>query len=145
MVGGWGGSLGLFHGDPGPSETQDAIGRVLTYKLGPAEAALSPVKVVELRVPDIADTDASEDTIRHGATLYLERCSWCHGYGAVGNGSFPDLRYSTSATHSIWNAILLKGAYLPRGMPSFGGVLSQEDAQAIRAYIIREGRAISSE
>jgi len=145
VVGGWGGSLGLFHGDPGPSETQEAIGRVLTYKLGPAEAALPPVEVVELRVPDIADTDASEDTIRHGAALYLERCSWCHGYNAVGNGSFPDLRYSASATHSIWNAILLEGAYLPRGMPSFGGVLSEEDAQAIRAYIIREGRAIDSE
>lgn len=144
VVGGWGGSLGLFHGDPGPSETQKAIGRVLTYKLGPASATLPLVQVVEMRVPDIADTDASPDTIRHGAILYLERCSWCHGYNAVGTGSFPDLRYTAAATHSIWNQIVVEGAYLAKGMPTFAGVLTEEDAQAIRAYIIREGRAIEA-
>ena len=142
---GAGGSLGLFHGDPGPSETQEAIGRVLTYKLGPAEATLPPVEVVVRRVPDIADTGASEDTIRHGEVLYLDRCSWCHGFDAVGNGSFPDLRYAAASTHAAWNAILLEGAYLSRGMPTFAGVLTEEDAQAIRAYIVREARAIESE
>ena len=75
-----------------------------------------------------------------GRILFLERCSWCHGYSAIGNGSFPDLRYSSAATHEIWNSILLEGAYLSKGMPTFAGVLSEEDAQAIRAYVIRQGR-----
>lgn len=145
VVGGWGGSLGTFHGDPGPSETQQAVGRVLTYKLGPAEAILPSVEVIQRRVPDIADTDASQDTIRHGAALYLERCSWCHGYNTIGNGSFPDLRYASLEVHNAWNAILLGGAYLSRGMPAFEGVLTEEDAEAIRAYIVRQAQAIESE
>lgn len=145
VVAGWGGSLGLFEGDPGPSDTQEAVGRILTYKLGEAAATLPPVKVVARRVPDIADTNASPDTIRQGEILYLERCSWCHGYGVVGSGSFPDLRYASPETHNAWNAILLEGAYLPRGMPSFAGVLSAEEAQAIRAYVVRQAQAIEAE
>jgi PQQ-dependent dehydrogenase (methanol/ethanol family) len=139
VVGGWGGSLGLFTGDPGPSPNQEAVGRVLTYKLGSEEQLPSP-KVVEYARPDIADTTASQDVIDHGGVLFLDRCSWCHGYEVVGNGSFPDLRYSSAATHSIWNSIVLDGAYFAKGMPSFKGVLSEEDAQAIRAYVIRQGR-----
>ena len=47
--------------------------------------------------------------------------------------------------HSAWNAILLGGAYLSRGMPAFEGVLTEEDAEAIRAYIVRQAQAIGSE
>ena len=139
VVGGWGGSLGLFSGDPGPSPDQEAIGRVLTYKLGSA-ATLPPPQVVEYKIPDIADTAASPDTLEHGRVLYLDRCSWCHGYDTVGNGSFPDLRYGSAATHSIWNSIVLDGAYFGKGMPAFADILTEEDAQAIRAYVIRQSR-----
>jgi quinohemoprotein ethanol dehydrogenase len=139
VLGGWGGSLGSFMGDPGPSPSQEAIGRVLTYKLGSSES-LPPPGVVEYVVPDIADTTASAEIIERGKVLYLDQCSWCHGYDVVGNGSFPDLRYSSAATHSIWNSIVLDGAYVPRGMPAFGDAYTEDDAQAIRAYVIRQGR-----
>lgn len=142
VLGGWGGSLGVFTGDPGPDPGLEAIGRVLTYKLGGART-LPPAKVVEYRIPDIADTTAPAETLEHGRVLFLDRCSWCHGSDAVGIGSFPDLRYSSAATHNIWNAIVLDGAYLGKGMPSFAGVLSEDDAQAIRAYVIRQGRSVS--
>jgi mono/diheme cytochrome c family protein len=68
--------------------------------------------------------------------VYLQRCSWCHGFEALGTGSYPDLRYANAATHSIWNAIVLDGAYIEKGMPAFGDYLDDEDAQAIRAYIL---------
>ena len=139
VLGGWGGSLGSFMGDPGPSPNQEAIGRVLTYKLGSSES-LPPPSVVEYVVPDIADTTAPAETIERGKVLYLDQCSWCHGFDVVGNGSFPDLRYSSAATHSIWNSIVLDGAYVPRGMPAFGDAYTEDDAQAIRAYVIRQGR-----
>ncbi len=138
VVGGWGGSLGLFTGDPGPDPEQQAIGRVLTYKLGGGKS-LPPASVIEPLVPDIADTTASPEVLERGRVLYLDRCSWCHGYDVIGNGSFPDLRYSSAATHGIWNEIVLKGVYLEKGMPVFGKILSEDDAQAIRAYVIRQG------
>jgi quinohemoprotein ethanol dehydrogenase len=139
VVGGWGGSLGSFEGDPGPDPNRQAIGRVLVYKLGATEVLPAP-SVVEYRLPDIAEPNASPAVLEQGRLLFFERCSWCHGYEAVGNGSFPDLRYAAPATHEIWNSILLEGAYLSKGMPNFAGVLSEEDAQAIRAYVIRQGR-----
>ena len=96
--------------------------------------------MIEYRLPDVAEPEVSEETLARGNLLFFERCSWCHGYGAVGNGSFPDLRFTSESNHSIWNSILLEGAYLSKGMPSFEGVLTEEDAQAIRAYVIRQGR-----
>ena len=55
------------------------------------------------------------------------------------------MRYASLEVHSAWNAILLGGAYLSRGMPAFEGVLTEEDAEAIRAYIVRQAQAIGSE
>ncbi len=139
VVGGWGGSLGLFTGDPGPNPDQNAVGRILTYKLS-GEKTLPPATVITKRQPDIADTDASPETIEQGRALFLDRCSWCHGYDTIGNGSFPDLRYSDATTHSLWNSIVIDGAYVGKGMPSYSSVLTEDDAQAIRAYVIRQGR-----
>ena len=126
-------------GDPGPSPNQEAIGRGLTYKLGSTGTLPRPT-VTEYVLPDIADTTAPPETIERGKVLFLDQCSWCHGYDAIGNGSFPDLRYSSAATHSIWNAIVLDGAYLSRGMPAFGDIYTEDDAQAIRAFVVRQGR-----
>jgi PQQ-dependent dehydrogenase (methanol/ethanol family) len=139
VVGGWGGSLGSFEGDPGPNPELQAVGRVLAYKLD-SDESLPPATVVEYRLPDVAEPEVSAAALERGSLLFFERCSWCHGYGAVGNGSFPDLRFTSEANHGIWNSILLEGAYLSRGMPTFEGVLTEDDAEVIRAYVIRQGR-----
>ena len=136
-MGGWGASLGAFTGDPAEDPDRDAIGRVLTYKLG-GTASLPAATVIARTVPDVAPMDAAPEVIQHGRAVYLERCSWCHGFDAAGTGSYPDLRYASAATHSIWNAIVLEGAYFERGMPAFGEFLTEEDVQAIRAYVLKQ-------
>jgi len=137
VVGGWGASLGVFAGDPVEDPDRDAIGRVLTYKLG-GTATLPPATVVPRKIPDVAAMDASPEVLQYGKGVYLERCSWCHGFDTSGTGSFPDLKYASAATHSIWNAIVLEGAYFEKGMPAFGGFLNEDDAQAIRAYVLQQ-------
>ncbi len=137
VVGGWGGSLGSFAGDPGPNPFLDAVGRVLTYKLG-SDAELPDATITDHPFPDIADTTASAEILEHGRVLYFDRCSWCHGYDTIGNGSFPDLRFAGPETHETWNAIVIDGAYLGRGMPKFDTVMSAADAEAIQAYVIRQ-------
>ncbi len=139
VVGGWGVYLGIFTGDPTEDPDRDAIGRVLTYKLG-GQATLPPAKVVTREIPDLPDITVSPQSLQRGASLFLERCSWCHGYDAVGTGSIADLRNATAATHSIWNAIVLEGAYFDKGMRGFGEILSEEDAQAIHAYVVQQAR-----
>ena len=45
----------------------------------------------------------------------------------------------TPATHGIFNAIVLGGAYGQKGMGRFDDVLSGGDAEALHAYIIEQG------
>lgn len=143
VLGGWGVYLGMFAGSPAEDPERDAVGRVLAYKLGPG-VTLPPAKAVTLQLPDVASVPLSADELQRGYALFYGRCSWCHGVAAVGTGSTPDLRYADAATHSAWNAIVLEGAYFERGMPSFQGVLSEEDAQLIRAYVLQQTEAIRS-
>jgi mono/diheme cytochrome c family protein len=139
VVGGWGASLGVFAGDPVEDPDRDALGRVLTYKLG-GTATLPPASVSPRKLPDVAAVDTSPETLQHGKSLYLERCSWCHGFDTSGTGSFPDLKYASATTHSIWNAIVLDGAYFEKGMPAFGEFLNDDDAQAVRAYVLQQAQ-----
>jgi quinohemoprotein ethanol dehydrogenase len=55
----------------------------------------------------------------------------------VGVGLLPDLR-RTPYLHDAdaWSQVVLGGALAPNGMASFAPVLNQEQAQAVRAYVI---------
>jgi len=141
VVGGWGIFMGMFEGDPTADESRDAIGRVLTYKLG-AKATLPRATAQNMPLPELPDIETTVEQIGHGALLYGARCAWCHGVDAKGTGSVADLRYATEATHAIWAAIVLDGAYVPRGMPVFGEVLTEEEALAIQAYVLDEAREL---
>jgi quinohemoprotein ethanol dehydrogenase len=137
VVGGWGASLGVFTADPTEDPDRDAIGRVLTYKIG-GTATLPPATVIARKIPDVAPMVAGPEVVQHGKALYLERCSWCHGFDTAGTGSYPDLKYASATTHSLWNSIVLEGAYFEKGMPAFGDFLNEDDAQAIRAYVLKQ-------
>src|SRR5258707_11942670 len=71
--------------------------------------------------------------IAAGEVLYNRFCSRCH---VMGRGNLPDLRRMQPGTHAIFNAIVLEGAYAPKGMARFDDVLSPADAEAIHAYLI---------
>ncbi len=141
VVGGWGIFMGVFEGDPTADENRDAIGRILTYKLG-AKGTLPRATAETRPLPELPDIETMVEQIGHGALLYGARCSWCHGVNARGTGSVPDLRYATKDTHAIWTAIVLDGVYVPRGMPVFGEVLTEEEALAIQAYVLDEAREL---
>jgi hypothetical protein len=50
--------------------------------------------------------------------------------------------YAGQETHSIWDAIVVGGAYAEKGMPSFNHALTASDAQDIRAYVIERAKAV---
>ena len=141
VVGGWGIHTGMFEGDPAGDSSRDAIGRVLTYKLG-ANATLPRASAEIRKLPELPDIETTAEQVRKGDVLYGARCSWCHGGGVRGTGSVSDLRYATEETHANWTAIVLGGAYVPRGMPVFGEVLTDEEALAIQAYVVDAARAL---
>lgn len=80
---------------------------------------------------------AAASDIEQGELNYGIYCTVCHGVGAVGGGTIPDLRYSSDAVRDAWEAIVLQGAFRGKGMASFADSLSAEQAQQIKLYIMQ--------
>ena len=65
----------------------------------------------------------------------------CHGSVGVGRRpyratSVPDLRYMTMDTHKNFKNIVLKGYKKPNGMLPFEGIISDEDVEAVHAFLV---------
>ena len=135
ILAGWGGAFGLSSGFK-PAEGP-AQGRLLAFKLGarrqlPALPEPAPIP------PAPAPTGRSDAVIAHGAALYANYCSFCHGAGMVAGGGLPDLRRLAQASHENFQAIVRVGALESRGMPGFGDIMDEADVEAIQAFVIEK-------
>ena len=138
VLSGWGGGYPLMQGKAAAvSGNTHNVSRVLVFKLdGHAQlpAAQLPAPATTSPPPDTADAG----TVAAGADLFGRFCSACHGQFAVSGGITPDLRHSSFLTNDVWYQIVLNGILQDAGMASFGKVLDQSKATAIRAYVIHE-------
>jgi len=134
VVVGWGGSLPLFAGKALKQSTYGNKSRLLTFRLGGTEELPASEQPRLALDPPISTADA--ETIAMGKNFYAARCMVCHGDGAVSGGVIPDLRYLTAAKHDIWDTIVREGALSALGMVGFAEILSQEQTDAIHAYVI---------
>jgi len=131
---GWGGPGGL-HNDPSQGKVKNGYGRILTFALG-ASAEFKPAEYGHKAPPAPAITmNAPKAEIHQGELLYGFHCSACHGLNVVA-GPLPDLRYANKSTLDQFDAIVRGGARASLGMPSFGRLLTKEQAHAIEAYIV---------
>ena len=79
----------------------------------------------------------SPEVIAHGEEVYGRFCSTCHGSDGLSRGMFPDLRMSgTLQSADAFNAIVIGGALSKNGMVSFAKAIKNEDAEAVRAYLV---------
>jgi alcohol dehydrogenase (cytochrome c)/quinohemoprotein ethanol dehydrogenase len=111
--------------------------RLLVYALG-GKAQLPPAPPAPARPtldpPANFGTDAQ---LARGQDLYAQNCTICHESGAR-MGGFPDLRYSAMLQNEqVFKAIVIDGALAENGMVSFAKALKAEDAEAIRAHLVR--------
>ena len=134
VLSGMGGASGLYRSHP--STPYKATGRLWTFALD-ADADFAPVRGIDKPALTPIEHDATAAQIARGAALYGERCSMCHGIGAVSAGSIADLRYATPETYAILDRILRDGAYLGLGMPQFAW-FAEEDVAALRGYLLAE-------
>jgi len=136
MVGS-GGSWGMIGGESNiKGNDLPNISRLLVYTPGGTAALPSapPRPVRELAPPPAT---APPETVALGAAAYGTHCGNCHGAAAVNLGILSDLRYSVSlGSPEAWASIVLGGALADIGMASFAPVLDEEDAEAIRAWVI---------
>ena len=114
-------------------------GRMLAFKLGAAGALPEPV-APEVDIPEPPPLTASRQEIRQGWELYSEHCVWCHGLGPVGTVN-ADLRLMTEETHRLFLAIVRGGLYLERGMDAFAHLITNEEAERIRQFLISRAHA----
>lgn len=137
VMAGWGGVFSLFWGElakPGQVENQYKS-RLLVYKLG-GQAEL-PAKTAPKAFPEPPKLTASEEELELGNTLYHRYCQGCHGIGAMGGQSLPDLRYLDPATRTAFVPIVHGGAYQERGMIGFHDKMSIAEVEAIHSYLIK--------
>lgn len=135
---GWGGAFALVFGEYVQADSLPNVSRVLTFKLG-GKATLPAVAWQPTVVFNPPKLVASEDTIALGFATYQDVCMGCHGLNAVSGMLIPDLRGSAYLWDETgWDAVVLGGRLKERGMASFAGNISAEQAQAIRSYVIQQ-------
>ncbi len=115
--------------------------RLLVFKLG-ANTQLPPPIAFTPPTLNPPPSSASAEQIALGQNSYQDSCIICHG--DVGNsggifrrGLFPELALSPAlASPELFAAIVLEGARAQNGMASFAEIISAQDAEDIRAYLI---------
>jgi quinohemoprotein ethanol dehydrogenase len=120
----------------GASRKVPNIPRLIVLKLG-GTAKLPPLPATTQLSWNPPEPIGTPQQIAEGKALFGRYCSVCHGDSAIGNGFTPDLRVSGSLSNAdAWNSVLIEGALKDRGMVSFAKVLTAQDAEKLRAYVI---------
>jgi quinohemoprotein ethanol dehydrogenase len=136
VLSGWGGTYPLVSGIVAhKSGNMRNISRVLVFKLGGA-AKLPPVPATAPKVLNPPPETADAATVDKGFKLYSRYCGSCHGDAVVSGGITPDLRYSPLLSSDSFYEVVLGGLLKDNGMVSWSPVLTRQDADAIRAYIV---------
>ncbi len=129
---GWGG----VQGQSSKNTEQINPGTIYTFAIG--KNAAMPVfekqpKKEYLTLP----VEITEAQMEKGSNLFGKYCSACHTLSA-GNpgGNIPNLTYTHPDIMGAFHQIVGDGIFLPKGMPKFGGRLSNEDISNIKGYIL---------
>ncbi len=122
-----------------------SYGRMLVFKAG--GTAMLPPNVTytppELNPPP---STASPEVIARGAEVYTGNCAVCHGNNGVQQrSSFPNLTLSALLySQEGFDAVVLNGARLARGMDNFSDRVAPEDSVAVREYIIARANEVKN-
>lgn len=113
--------------------------RLLVFKLG-GQAQLPPAAPPPaIAPPPLPENTATPQQVAQGQALFGRYCQVCHGASVGGGGVLPNLqRSATLGDPDTWKAILIDGMLKDKGMVSFAKVLTPEQAQLIRLYVIDE-------
>jgi quinohemoprotein ethanol dehydrogenase len=136
---GWGSAYLLSAGGvAAPQAVPPSVGKVVTFKLGGDQV------IADIDVPLVDRTPKTEEfgneaQLAEGLVQYARNCTVCHGPFAVGAGVLPDLRWSSYASSpEAWKGVVADGNLQSIGMVSFADVLSEDEIESIRAYVVQQ-------
>lgn len=135
VMAGIGGGLYTYAPDPASAAYKFGNdGRILAFKLdGGPMPQREPLPALE-PIPEPPPLTVSDDVVKQGAELFRAYCSHCHANAP--RGYPPDLRRMSAERHQLFEDIVLKGLLRPLAMPQWDDVLSEQEVEAIHAYII---------
>ena len=135
---GWGSAYGLSAGYAYDSTVPATVGKVVTFKLG-GTTEIADVELPILEKTPKADAFGDAEMVQAGLVDYSRNCMVCHGPLAISSGVLPDLRWSAiTGNADAWNMVVMEGSLASNGMVAFDDVLSKEDSEAIRAYVLNQ-------
>lgn len=141
VMAGWGGGLWSFTPRGSAAHRRGNQGRILAFRLDgdatPLPELLPPIEVGPGPPPQLPGATAMQRA--RGRELFFANCAICHSnqYRSIS----PDLRRMQTSTHRIFGDIVRGGLYVPNGMPRWDDVWSEDDVDAIHAYLIDEQAA----
>jgi alcohol dehydrogenase (cytochrome c)/quinohemoprotein ethanol dehydrogenase len=138
VLAGWGGiwalAPGVLSDKSGPSRN---ISRLLVFKLN-GSATLPAAPPLNKTPLDPPASTAPPAAIAAGGERFGRFCGTCHGDAAVAGSLVPDLRHSGALNDAAtWRQIIYEGALKDNGMVSFKAVMTPEEIETIRAYVIK--------
>jgi quinohemoprotein ethanol dehydrogenase len=129
----------IVHGlNSGPEPFSVGPAKLVVYALGAKGKSLPPAPAPEVVSPPPAAAQPAEK-VAAGEKVFAQFCSNCHGQNAIGSGP-KDLRFIKPQSHTDFNDIVLGGKFKDKGMAPFNGVLTQEQVDAVHAYVISRGQ-----
>lgn len=135
---GWGSAYALTAGFAYDQKVAPTVGKVVTFKLG-AAGTIPDADFMPVERTAKAEPFGSEDQLQAGLVHYARNCAVCHGPFAVSSGVLPDLRWSDySGNADAWHAVVREGVLGDAGMVAFDELLTAEEVEAIRAYIVKQ-------
>jgi PQQ-dependent dehydrogenase (methanol/ethanol family) len=112
--------------------------RVVAFKLGGA-ATLAKVDYTPQPLPPPPPQTGTPEMIAEGGHVFARFCFICHGSNATSDRIHPDLRYSAIlGSKEDWVGVVVGGDRKANGMASFKDVVSPEQAEDIRAFVIQQ-------
>lgn len=139
ILAGRGGALPLSIGYAiGKARDVPNVPRLIVFKLG-GNVALPATKQQDAAPVPLPAATGTPAQVAQGRAIFGRYCQVCHGASAAGGGVLPNLqRSATLGSAEAWQSILIDGALKDRGMVSFARVLTPEQAQMVRLYVIDE-------
>ena len=116
-------------------------GHVFAFKLhGTATLPPDPALAPPANPPPL---HASSAQLTAGEQDYGKYCARCHGFRTESANVVPDLRRSAALTDAqAWSDIVIGGRLSDHGMIGWGRFVKAADAEAIRAYVGEQARAL---
>jgi len=131
------GGARIFAG-AGPSRVPQH-GRVVAFALG-GTAAMPPDPAL---APPIHPPEGTwpEAVVAEGQQQYRRVCQRCHGFNAASPNVIPDLRRSSLlGDGAAWKQVVIDGVLASRGMIGWGKVITPEQAEAVRGFVVAQAR-----